>query len=191
MHARGYGMMGDLLGRRGRHDEERPATVARSGTNSRPGRHLFALVALLAVIFGTVAAGAITSNAHWTPKLALDLEGGTEIILTPKPQAGEEGKITPAAIAEAVNIIRQRVNGSGVSEAEVTTQGSGSSQSIVVSLPGNPDQKTRDLVKQSAALSFRPVLVAAAAAPPPAATATATPTPSASVSYTPIRAHET
>ena len=156
--------------------------MARSGYASRPGRALFSLVALLAVIFGAIAAGSVWSNAQWTPKLALDLEGGTEIILTPVPQAGEEGKITDAQVAEAVNIIRNRVNGTGVSEAEVTTQGS---QNIVVSLPGQPDQKTRNLVKQSAELSFRPVLVEAAAQEQPQPTTTATPSPGASPGATP------
>jgi len=99
--------------------------VARSANASRPGRALFALVALIAVIFGSIALGATTSNAQWTPKLGLDLKGGTQVILKPKPQAGEEGKITSQQITDAVKIIRQRVNGSGVSEAEVTTEGSG------------------------------------------------------------------
>ena len=157
--------------------------MARSANASRPGRALFVLIALIAVIFGSIALGATTSNAQWTPKLGLDLKGGTQIILSPKPQAGEEGKITAKQIADAVKIIRQRVNGSGVSEAEVTTEGSGTSASIVVSLPGVPDQKTLDLVKKSAELMFRPVLVAADAAPAP--TATGTPTPSASGTATP------
>jgi preprotein translocase subunit SecD len=145
-------------------------------------------VALLAVIFGAIAAGSVWSNAQWTPKLALDLEGGTEIILTPVPQEGEQGRITDAQVAEAVNIIRNRVNGTGVSEAEVTTQGS---QNIVVALPGQPDEKTRNLVKQSAELSFRPVLVEAAAQEQPQPTGTPSPgaspgaTPGASPSATP------
>jgi preprotein translocase subunit SecD len=153
--------------------------VARSANASRPGRALLALVALLAVIFGSIALGATTSDGQWTPKLALDLEGGTQIILSPKPAAGEEGKITAKQITDAVKIIRQRVNGSGVSEAEVTTEGSGNSQSIVVSLPGVPDQKTVNLVKASAELTFRPVLVAAEAAPAPVPTPTPTPSGSA------------
>ncbi|HST81079.1 MAG TPA: protein translocase subunit SecD [Kineosporiaceae bacterium] len=150
--------------------------MARSANASRPGRALLALVALLAVIFGSIALGATTSDGQWTPKLALDLDGGTQLILSPKPAAGEAGKITAKQITDAVKIIRQRVNGTGVSEAEVTTEGSGTSQSIVVSLPGTPDKKTLDLVKKSAELMFRPVLVAADAAPAP--TATVTPTPS-------------
>lgn len=161
--------------------------MARSANASRPGRALFALVALIAVIFGSIALGATTSNAQWTPKLGLDLKGGTQVILKPKPQAGEEGKITSQQITDAVKIIRQRVNGSGVSEAEVTTEGSGTSARIVVSLPGVPDQKTLDLVKASAELTFRPVLVAADAAPAPTPTATGTPepTPSGSATATP------
>jgi preprotein translocase subunit SecD len=140
-------------------------------------------VALLAVIFGSIALGATTAEGQWTPKLALDLEGGTQIILKPKPAAGEEGKVTAKQITDAVKIIRQRVNGTGVSEAEVTTEGSGNSQSIVVSLPGVPDEKTLNLVKQSAELTFRPVLVAADAAPAPVPTAT--PQPSTSATATP------
>ena len=148
--------------------------MARSANASRPGRALFALVALLAVIFGSIAFGATTADAQWTPKLALDLDGGTQLILSPKAQPGEEGKITAKQISDAVKIIRQRVNGSGVSEAEVTTEGSGTSQSIVVSLPGKPDKKTIDLVKASAELQFRAVLVVADANPAPVPTATPT-----------------
>jgi preprotein translocase subunit SecD len=130
--------------------------VARSGPTSRPGRAIGILVALLAVTFGSIGAGVIWSDAAWTPKLALDLEGGTQMILTPVPQSGSGKQVTPDQVAEAVNIIRQRVNGSGVSEAEVNTQGA---RNIVVALPGSPDEKTRNLVKQSAELTFRPVLV--------------------------------
>jgi preprotein translocase subunit SecD len=151
--------------------------VARSGTASRPGRNLFALVALLAVLFGSLAGGVMLSNAQWAPKLALDLAGGTEIILTPKPLAGGPVKPTKDQLTEAVSIIRQRVNGSGVSEAEVTTQ---NGNNIVVSIPGKPDEKTLNLVKQSAQLTFRSVLVEQPAAPAATPTATATPTPSAS-----------
>ena len=80
--------------------------MARSANASRPGRALLVLVALLAVIFGSIALGATTSDGQWTPKLALDLEGGTQMILSPKPQAGEEGKITAKQITDAVKIIR-------------------------------------------------------------------------------------
>src|SRR5699024_8106408 len=55
---------------------------------------------------------------------------------------------------QAVSIIRQRVDSTGVSEAEITTQGD---RNIVVNLPGNPDEETRNLVRSSAQLVFRRV----------------------------------
>jgi preprotein translocase subunit SecD len=131
------------------------------------------LGALIAVLYGLVAVGVTWSTAQWTPKLALDLDGGTEFVLNAVPQPGQSGQITPATINEALKIIRQRVDGSGVSEAEITTQGS---NSIVVSLPGkNIDEATRNAIRRSAALEFRAVL---AVEQPAAPTASGTPTSS-------------
>jgi preprotein translocase subunit SecD len=129
--------------------------VARS-SGSRPVRTLGVLVGLIAVIFGVIGGGTVWSNAQWTPKLGLDLIGGTEIVLTAVPQAGSSGAITQQTLDEAVKIIRQRINGSGVSEAEITTQGQ---KNIIVSLPGKTDEATRDSIKRAAALEFRAVLV--------------------------------
>jgi preprotein translocase subunit SecD len=151
--------------------------VARSG-NSRPGRTLGVLVGIIGVIFGLVGAGVVFSSAQWSPKLALDLEGGTQIVLAAVPQTGTSGQITQQTLDEAVKIIRQRINGSGVSEAEITTQGG---KNIVVSLPGKTDQATRDSVKRAAALEFRPVLIEQSTQP----AATASPTGSASPSASP------
>ncbi|GAB6903977.1 protein translocase subunit SecD [Kineosporia succinea] len=134
------------------------------------------MVAILAVVYAVVGIRTVTSNGGWTPALALDLEGGTEIILEPRPLNGANITPTTEQLNEAVNVIRQRVNGSGVSEAEITTQ---SGKNIVVSLPGHPDEATRNLVKQSAQMSFRPVLVAEAVGLP---VTSATPTPSTSSS---------
>jgi preprotein translocase subunit SecD len=147
--------------------------VARSTTASRPARTLGVLAVLLALLFGTVGAGVLWSNAQWSPKLGLDLEGGTQIILTPVPIGGKATQISATQLQEAVQIIRQRINGSGVSEAEVTTQGA---DNIVVSLPGNPDQATRDRVKNAAQLRFRAVLVAQPSVTTPLPTGTASPT---------------
>lgn len=115
-----------------------------------------AIVALL----GTVLAGSIWDDASFTPKLALDLEGGTQIILTPVAETGEE--VTPEQITQAIDIIRQRVDASGVAEAEITSQGG---TNIVVALPGTPDEATLDLVRQSAQMVFRPVLAMTGPAP--------------------------
>lgn len=89
-----------------------------------------------------IGAGAIWSSATWAPKLALDLEGGTSIIL--EPQVDEDTEISQEQLEQAVAIIRQRVDSTGVSEAEITTQGD---RNIIVNLPGNPDEETRNLVK--------------------------------------------
>lgn len=99
-----------------------------------------------------IGAGAIWSSATWAPKLALDLEGGTSIIL--EPQVDEDTAISQEQLEQAVAIIRQRVDSTGVSEAEITTQGD---RNIIVNLPGNPDEETRNLVRSSAQLAFRRV----------------------------------
>ncbi len=149
--------------------------MARSA-RSRPVRTLLVLTGLIAVLYGVIAAGVHWDKAQWTPKLALDLEGGTEIVLSPQPVAGQTS-VDATAVDESVNIIRQRVNGSGVSEAEVARQGTGADTKIVVSLPGKPDPATVKLVEQAAKLQFRAVLVAEpTAVPQPAGTPTTAPT---------------
>ncbi len=157
--------------------------MARS-SYSRPWRALGSLAAMALALAALIAGGVIWGSAQWTPRLALDLEGGTEFVLKAVPQPGQEGAITPATLQEAVKIIRQRVDGSGVAEAEVTTSGS---DSIVVTLPGKTiDEATRNAIKKSAALEFRPVLVAEASqVPEPAASSSPTGAPSDGASPSP------
>lgn len=115
------------------------------------------LVTLGIILVGLVAAllaGQRWSDASLTPQLALDLEGGTEIIL--EPVATDGADVTDEAINQAIDIIRQRIDASGVAEAEISSQGG---NNIVVAIPGTPSQETLDLVKESAQLVFRPVLV--------------------------------
>ncbi|HUR73058.1 MAG TPA: protein translocase subunit SecD, partial [Sporichthya sp.] len=71
------------------------------------------------------------------------------------PLPGTQGALTSDAMAQAVAIIRQRVNGFGVSEAQVNTLGS---NKIVVSVPGQNNARIVDQVGQTALLRFRPVL---------------------------------
>lgn len=120
---------------------------------SRSNRSLIGLGLIIVALFGTIFVGTLKSDAEWTPKLALDLEGGVQIILAPVTENGE--KVTSEDIDQAIAIIRQRVDSSGVAEAEITSQGG---TNIVVALPGNPDQATLDLVRESAQMQFRPVL---------------------------------
>ena len=118
----------------------------------RPGLRFLWLTIVTVVLAAIIAGGVIWSNATTTPKLALDLEGGTSIIL--EPQVSEGTDISKEQLDQAVAIIRQRVDSTGVSEAEITTQGD---RNIVVNLPGNPDEETRNLVRSSAQLVFRRV----------------------------------
>ena len=139
--------------------------------NRGPLRTLAALFVIVFGLYGFLGAVSTWGDAQRTPKLGLDLEGGTQLILQPKlvgNQTINEGQIT-----KAVDIIRQRVNGSGISEAEVTTQGG---SNIVVSLPGTPDKATIESLKKSSQLRFRAVLVEGSAAPTPVPTSTGTPT---------------
>ena len=93
------------------------------------------------------------SNATWTPKLALDLQGGTQVLLAAEQTGGEA--VAGDQLQQAVSIIRQRVDAAGVSEAEITTQGN---QHISVSIPGKADEATMQRIEASANLDFRPVL---------------------------------
>ncbi len=139
--------------------------MARSGSTSIARRTLIWLGVLLAAGTVILGSGVFTNHASWAPKLALDLEGGTQMILAPKVQ-GTGGQITGDQLNQAVEIIRQRVDGSGVAEAEITTQ---SGRNVVVSLPGIPDQRTRELIQASADMEFRPVLTSATGAAVPKA----------------------
>lgn len=128
--------------------------MATSSTSTRAIRSLVWLFMIFAALGALITAGAVFDNESWAPKLALDLEGGTQIILTPQVAAGAD--VSEEELAQAVGIIRQRVDATGVSEAEVTTQGG---TNIIVSIPGTPDQATLDRIRSSAKLEFRPVLV--------------------------------
>jgi preprotein translocase subunit SecD len=138
-------------------------------------------VVILGVLLG---AGKLFWGWGLKPQLGLDLQGGTEITLTPTLAKGQT--VTPDELNQAVSIIRERVDAAGVSEAEISTQGS---NNIVVSLPGTPDEATLARIQASAKLDFRPVICASdAQAPSAACTPTdpsASPSPTASLSDTP------
>ncbi|WP_228379237.1 protein translocase subunit SecD [Demequina rhizosphaerae] len=121
-------------------------------------RALTWLGAIVVGLYAALAIGVVTGGASWTPALALDLAGGREIVLAPTLAEGSDQQIDQADLEQAVDIIRRRIDASGVAEAEISTQG----QNIVVALPGNPSEETVDLVRQSAQLQFRPVLVSGA-----------------------------
>ena len=146
-------------------------------------RSLLFLLAIVLVLGGLLAGALFLSDAKAHPKLGLDLEGGTQIILEPKTEAGQS--VSTEQLNQARDIIVQRVDAGGVSGAEVTTQGD---RNIVVSIPEIPTQEVRDAISKSSQLQFRPVLAvgpgspqaAASASPSPTGTATGAPSPSPS-----------
>jgi len=149
---------------------------------SRPGRTLLVFFIAVAVLYGLAALG-----GTWKPRLGLDLEGGTRITL----QA--ISKVDATKLEQARGIIESRVNGSGVNESEVTTQGS---NTIVVEIPGKNSKNLVDAAKRTAQLRFRilagqpqqgrPVTTSPSASPSattsgtPSATPSGTATPKAS-----------
>ncbi|MEU0333713.1 protein translocase subunit SecD [Streptomyces sp. NPDC006193] len=133
---------------------------------SKPGRSLaLILIAIVALTGGMFASG------HTTPRLGIDLAGGTSITL--KAKADQGSAINKANMDTAVDIMNRRVNGLGVSEAEVQTQGT---DNIIVNIPkGTNSKEAQEQVGTTAKLYFRPVL-----ASEPSGAAAKSPSPSAS-----------
>ncbi|MEY7978973.1 protein translocase subunit SecD [Streptomyces pilosus] len=138
-----------------------------ASVTSKPWRSLaLILIAIVALTGGMFASG------HTTPRLGIDLAGGTSITLAAVPEAGQESAINKTNMDTAVSIMERRVNGLGVSEAEVQTQGT---RNIIVNIPkGTNSKQAREQVGTTAKLYFRPVvateLAAGGAAPTPSAT---------------------
>ncbi|WP_345480348.1 protein translocase subunit SecD [Amnibacterium soli] len=150
-----------------------------------------ALVGLVVVILATLAlnfVGVLTAPGSTfadkatslLPKLGLDLEGGTQIILHATTENGSNP--TADQLNQSVAIIRQRAAAGGSPDAQV---GTSSGNNIVVSLPGTPSQSTINSVRESARMDFRPVLVTSAAATASAGDGTKPYTPPASLANTP------
>ncbi len=117
--------------------------------------------ALVTLTVAIVAACAALAIGHFVkgvspyPDLALDLKGGTQLILTPTPTSEGQRAITEEDITQAIAIIRNRIDASGVSESEISSMGS---SNIMVSIPGTPSQEQLDLIRSSSQMNFRPVL---------------------------------
>ena len=149
----------------------------------RPSRSLLIFtVGIIGLLVWTFLPG----ERH-TPKLGLDLRGGTQVILSPSVAAGET--LTQDQLNQTVAIIRQRVDGFGVAESEVTIQGTGNGAKIIVTIPGETSRTVVDQLKTTAQLNFRPVLAIDFGSPQPSASPTpsdtASPSASASVSPSP------
>jgi len=136
-----------------------------ASAQSKPGRSLaLILIAIVALTGGMFASG------NTTPRLGIDLAGGTSITLRAVAEPGQESAINKTNMDTAVEIMNNRVNGLGVTEAEVQTQGN---KNIIVNIPkGTNSKEARQQVGTTAKLYFRPVLTtevsgAAATSPSP------------------------
>jgi preprotein translocase subunit SecD len=134
------------------------------------------VVMLLAIIGGDLASPAKWSS-NFKVRLGLDLTSGTTVALRAVTPGG--GSPTSAEMQQAIQIMDNRVNGAGFTEAQVVQQGN---DIINVSVPGQNAQKVVSLVSRTAELLFRQVLLEA---PNRSTAATPTPTPSASPSASP------
>src|SRR4051794_3024644 len=147
--------------------------LAASGA-PRPGRMLALVGAIVVALYLAMFLGPSA-----TPKLGLDLRGGTQVILTATPLHGK--RVTQGALNQAVSIIRQRVDAAGVGGAQISTQGN---NDIIVSAPGTTRDQLASL-DQTALLNFRQVMQAGPYSPAPAPTASASASPSASAKASP------
>ncbi|MCP2279088.1 preprotein translocase subunit SecD [Nocardia amikacinitolerans] len=118
--------------------------------SAHPLRLLGVYAALLAVIYALVF---FTGDKSPTPKLGIDLQGGTRVTLTARTPDGS--KPSQDSLQKAQEIIENRVNGLGVSGSEVAIEG----DNIVITVPGDDGQQARALAT-TAKLYIRPVLQA-------------------------------
>ncbi|WP_328882879.1 protein translocase subunit SecD [Streptomyces sp. NBC_00299] len=153
-----------------------PKKGRNASAQSKPGRSLaLILIAIAALTGGMFASG------HTTPRLGIDLAGGTSITLRAVAEPGQESAINKTNMDTAVEIMERRVNGLGVSESEVQTQGD---KNIIVNIPkGTNSKEARAQVGTTAKLYFRPVLqreAAGGATPNPSTSPSGSGSPSAS-----------
>jgi preprotein translocase subunit SecD len=155
--------------------------VAAPSAQLRAGRYIGALFAVTAMLYALV----FFTGSSRTPRLGLDLQGGTTVTLKARTDTGSPP--SKESLEQARQIINDRVNGLGVAEAEVVTE---APDRIVISVPGERGDQAKQL-GQTALLRFRPVKAgpfpanaaatpSGSATPTPTATGTASPSPSPS-----------
>jgi preprotein translocase subunit SecD len=133
--------------------------VASTPGQIRPWRYLAAFVVIVAGLYTLVF---FTGDRNPAPKLGIDLQGGTRVTLQPRTETGAEPP--REQLEQAQQIIDERVNGLGVSGAEVVIDGT----NLLITVPGEEGEQARSL-GQTAQLRFREVTGGPYAAQQPAA----------------------
>nr|WP_228046018.1 protein translocase subunit SecD [Saccharopolyspora sp. HNM0983] len=105
---------------------------------------------IVLVLYGLVF---FTGDGKPTPKLGIDLQGGTRVTLTARTPDGQPP--TNESLDQARQIIETRVNGMGISGSEVAQDGS----NLVITVPGEGSEQAKQL-GQTAELNFRKVATA-------------------------------
>lgn len=122
----------------------------KSGGRAQRRQRRNLLVSVLVVVAIAIGSFGATVAARWSPRLGLDLAGGVAVVYT---AVGHN--VTQADMNETVDILNLRVNGLGVSGAQVQTTGK---DQISVSIPGVTDaQQVLNQIGQTARMYFRPV----------------------------------
>ncbi|MDO5670637.1 MAG: protein translocase subunit SecD [Corynebacterium sp.] len=109
-----------------------------------PKRALALFALIVALVWALVF---FTGDRQASPKLGIDLQGGTRVTLVPQGQEPTQDQLAQARI-----ILENRVNGMGVSGASVVTDGN----TLVITVPGEDTSQAR-AVGQTSQLLFRPV----------------------------------
>lgn len=121
-------------------------TQQRAGSRWKtwPKRAIGMFIAIVALIYALVL---FTGDGSAKPNLGIDLQGGTRVTLVPQGQDPSDEQL-----AQARNILEQRVNGMGVTGATVVADG----KTLVITVPGADTSRARAL-GQTSQLLFRPV----------------------------------
>jgi len=122
--------------------------VAPPAGQFRPRRYLALFALIVVALYGLVF---LTGDQKPTPKLGIDLQGGTRVTLTARTETGQPPN--KQQLDQARQIIETRVNGMGISGSQVNQDGS----NLVITVPGAGGDKAKQL-GQTAKLSFRQVV---------------------------------
>ncbi len=122
--------------------------MAPSSGPVQPARYLAVFAVLMAAVYAMVF---FTGDKDPSPKLGIDLQGGTRVTLTARTPDGNAP--TQDSLKQAQQIIETRVNGLGVSGSEVVIDG----DNLVITVPGDDSSQARTL-GQTARLFIRPVV---------------------------------
>ncbi|WP_068163499.1 protein translocase subunit SecD [Rhodococcus phenolicus] len=122
--------------------------MAPSNGSVHPARSLALFGAILVALYALVF---FTGDKSPTPKLGIDLQGGTRVTLTARTPDGSSP--SQDSLRQAQQIIETRVNGLGVSGSEVVVDG----DNLVITVPGDDSAQAKTL-GQTARLYIRPVI---------------------------------